>query len=856
MNGQGKLLIQFLKNADKLVIPVYQRNYDWREGHCRKLYLDLVRTIQNEKRWHFFGGIVSVSDPMGSSSDYLVIDGQQRITTVSLLLLAMANLIKEGKVTPKDDDLYAKITKRYLVDEINPKNRKVKLKPIKGDQSAYERLWADPADFDRASNITQNYLFFYNEIQKGMVTVDDLFKAVEKLQIIDITLTPPDDDPQLVFESLNSTGLDLNEGDKIRNFVLMGLDIDEQERCYDDYWSPIEKNAGYDKQNNSYDVSPFIRDYLSIKQKKITSMKDIYTEFKAFAEKRSGEKEEIMKDLLGYAKRYHKLLAGHQDFPAKLQASIFRLNRLESSVTRPFLMEVLRLQEEKTLTVDDVTDVCRIVESYLLRRIICDLPSNTLNKVFLTLIADIKRFDGTYDMFVEKMKYVLTSKKEKSAFPDDDAFTEGLRTKNIFAMLPRYKAYLFERLENGDSIEYKEIYGRLDKNEYTIEHIMPQKLTPAWINDLKDDGETVHAEWLHRLANLTLTAYNPKYSNRPFQEKKTMEDGYIQSGIKLNQYIAQHERWGLKELEDRCAHLTKLAISLWPYASGTYEPPQKQFDEISLDDDSTLTGLRIVKYRFRGVEHDTGSWVDMYTEVLKELHSGDKTYLNYLADADDSVELAAQVGRSADKFAACVKIDDGIFLFTNNSTVYKVNLLRKFFEQYKQDPSELMFFVDDTNNSGSDTEAERYKIRRKYWEKALPLIQAATGTFKNVNPQKNNAVWGGTDKVGVLVSCVANFDSARVEIYIDQGDHDQNRALFNKLRAHKSEIEKAYGKELTWVEQDKVRSCKIYDRIPDISIANEADWDAMIAFHTQQAKRLLDAVGPYLGGRGDAAHIC
>lgn len=465
MNGQGKLLTHYLKNADKLIIPVYQRNYDWREEHCKKLYQDLVRTIQNKKRWHFFGGIVSVSDPMGSSSDYLVIDGQQRITTVSLLLLAMANLIKDGKVVPEDDTLYAQITKKYLVDEINPKNRKVKLKPIKGDQDAYDRLWGDPENFARSSNITQNYLFFYNEIQKQAITIDQLFKAVEKLQIIDITLTPPDDDPQLVFESLNSTGLELNEGDKIRNFVLMGLDIEEQERYYDSYWNPIEKNAGYDKQNNSYDVSPFIRDYLSIKNKKISSMKDIYTDFKAFADKRTGEMEEIMKDLLAYAKRYNKLLVGHQSFPTKLKASIFRLNRFESSVTRPFLMEVLRLQEEGILTVDEVTETCRIVESYLLRRIICDLPSNTLAKVFLTLSSDIRRFDGTYNMFIEKLKYVLTSKKEKAAFPDDEAFAEGLKNKNIYAMPPRYKAYLFERLENGDSSEYKEIYGRLDSGE-------------------------------------------------------------------------------------------------------------------------------------------------------------------------------------------------------------------------------------------------------------------------------------------------------------------------------------------------------------------------------------------------------
>lgn len=847
MNGQGKLLTHYLKNADKLIIPVYQRNYDWREEHCRKLYQDLVRTIQNKKRWHFFGGIVSVSDPMGSSSDYLVIDGQQRITTVSLLLLAMANLIRDGKVTPKDDELYERITRRYLVDEINPKKRKVKLKPIKGDQDAYERLWGDPADFEQSSNITQNYLYFYNEIQKQAISIDQLYVAVERLQIIDITLTPPDDDPQLVFESLNSTGLELNEGDKIRNFVLMGLDVEEQEAYYDNYWNPVEKNAGYDKQNNSYDVSPFVRDYLSIKQKKITSMKDIYAEFKAFAEKRSGEMEDIMKDLLAYAKRYNKLLTPHQSFPTKLKASIYRMNRFESSVTRPFLMEVFRLHEENILTTDEVTEVCRVVESYLLRRVICDLPSNTLAKVFLTLCSDIRRFDGTYDQFLEKMKYVLTSKKEKAAFPNDELFAERLRTKNIYAMPPRYKAYIFERLENGDSNEYKEIYSRLDSGEYTIEHIMPQKLTPAWISELKDDAELIHAEWLHQLANLTLTAYNSKYSNSSFDEKKTMKDGYLQSGIRMNQRIAQKEHWGLAELEERCGYVTQQAITLWPYASSSFAPPQKQYDEVALDDEVNLTGRTIVKYRFRGAEHETTSWVDMYTDLLKELHSNNKAYLNYLADADDSVELSVHVGRSPDGYKSCVKIDENIYVWTGTATQYKISLLRKFFEMFDQDPSDLVFFIDDSQDASSSTdEAERYKIRRKYWEKALPLIQEKTGTFTYVNPQKNNAIWGGIDKPGVSISCVANFDSARVELYIDQGDYQKNRDVFKMLESHKAAIETAYGKPLSWINQEDTRACRICDILEDVSIKNEDDWDRMSRFHAENATLLLAVVSPYL----------
>ena len=467
-------------------------------------------------------------------------------------------------------------------------------------------------------------------------------------------------------------------------------------------------------------------------------------------------------------------------------------------------------------------------------------------KVFLTMSSDIKRFDGTYSNFIEKMKYVLTSKKEKAAFPDNETFADCLRTKNIYAMLPRYKAYLFERLENGDSNEYKDVYGRLDSGEYTIEHIMPQKLTPAWTSELGQDAENIHGEWLHTLANLTLTAYNSKYSNAPFSEKKTMEDGYLQSGIRMTQWVAQKEHWGLPELEERCKYLTQQAVSLWPYADSSYTPPQKQYEEVSLDDDITLTGHSIVKYRFRGIEHETTSWVEMYTEVLKELHNGNKAYLNYLADADDSVDLSIQVTRSPDEFSSSVKIDDDIYIWTGTATQYKVNLLRKFFEQYKQDAADLVFFLDDTKSAAPDDEAERYRIRRKYWEKAIPMIQAATGSFKNVSPQKNNTIMGGTNKPGVSVSCIANFDSARVEIYIDVGNYDRNRKLFSIFENHRLEIETAYGKSLTWVSQDGVRACRIYDKLEGVSITNEEDWDAMVSFHANKAKALLTIVQPFL----------
>lgn len=849
MTGTGKLLIQFLKNVETIVIPVYQRNYDWKIEHCRKLLDDLCSTVAR-RRMHFFGGIVSVNDPTGGTFDFLIIDGQQRLTTVSLLVLAMANLIKDKCLTPKDPLLYDTLTKKFLVDDINPQHRKLKLKPIEGDRSAYEKLYDPDGDYEKNSNITQNYLFFYNEIPKCGVSVDDLYYAIQRLQIIDISLTMPEDDPQLVFESLNSTGLDLNEGDKIRNFILMGQTIADQDHFYNTYWKKIEKDAGSTTQSNSYDVSPFIRDYLTIQLRRIPSMKEIYSLFKSHAtsEKWTSNTEGLLKELRDYARRYKKILDGWTDFPIALKASLYRLNHFESSVTRPFLMEVFRIQEEGIITYTQVASVCRTIESYLLRRVICDLPSNTLNKVFLTLFNDVKRLDNTFDQFEDKVKYILASKKEKAAFPTDEEFSDCFVRKNVYLMPPRYRSYILERLENGDSQEYKEVYTRLDSGEYSIEHIMPQKLTPAWSSELgSDQASQIHSEWLHRIANLTISAapYNSHYSNATFHEKKTMDNGYIKSGIKLTQRLAVNAQWGLPELLARSKELTASALTLWPYASTGYTAPEKQYDEFTLDEGISFTGLNLVKYRFRGIEHPATSWVDMFYDVITTLHRENATVLNFLADAGDDVELSCYVGRTESQFIKAAKIEDGLYIFTNTSTQSKINLLIKFFERYNEDTSNLVLMTDDKQPDHADL-AERHIIRKKYWQSAIGEIQKTTGTFLNCGNTVNNTMFGSTGRSGVYVSCIANFDSARIEFYIDTGNRDKNKAYFDLLFSHRLDIEAAFGAPLQWNRSDELRASKVIFELKGVSITNEADWPAMIQFHAQKGKLLLDAFRPYL----------
>jgi len=710
MTGKEERLLLILKKANKLIIPVYQRNYDWLEKHCRTLFDDLVKTAQNDKRiTHFFGGIVSVL-VQDARAEFLIIDGQQRITTVSLLLLALAKLLKEGKMHSSEEFLADEIIIEYLANEINPNNRKIKLKPIKGDAAAFDLLWGNSKEFNRSSKITQNYQYFYDRIQKGELTADQIFDAVYRLQVIDIILTPPADDPQLVFESLNSTGLALSEGDKIRNYILMGLtDTKAQERFYDEYWHPIEKTVGWNNDSNSFDVSGFIRDFLSLKQRKIPSINTVYISFKEYAEPLLNfNRETLLKDMLEYARLYAKLLNGSPDFTKQLNASINRLNRLGSSVTRPFLMEVLRLRAESILSDADTAEVFRVAESYLSRRIICDLPSNALSKVFLALANDVSRLGGT-DNFVNKMKYILTSKEGKARFPKDDEFDAGLLCKNVYQMPKQYKAYLFERFENGDSFEYRSIYDRLDGGDYTIEHIMPQKLTAEWEEALGPDFKSIHETWLHRLANLTLCAreYNTQYNNSTFEKKRTVKDGYLESGLRMNQFIARNTKWGAAELEARAEDLKKQAYGLWPFAGTEYAPPEKQFNEYSLDDDEdTFTNIDIIRYRFNGVEQKVKSWVEMFGAVLRTLHEKDKSILNRLADADQSDGLSRYVDRtesfsrkSTEKWASALSkpipfgIDDELYVWTNTSTRQKIILLRKFFDLYGEEPENLVFIT-------------------------------------------------------------------------------------------------------------------------------------------------------------------
>lgn len=837
MNGNAQKLIKYMDGASKrFIIPVYQRNYEWKMEHCKQLYDDLVKVIRQNRKSHFFGSIVSVQSETGTMEEFLIIDGQQRLTTISLLLLAIYHLLCSGKMVSQDRQLTDKILKKYLIDEYEPEEKRIKLKPIKNDQKAFGILFDKDEERIPDSNLTINYQYFYDRIQREELSIDELFDAICRLEIINISLNH-EDNPQLIFESLNSTGLDLSEGDKIRNYILMGLPNDQQTKFYEKYWNRIENHT-------DYDVSSFVRDYLSIKQQSTPNMNSVYPAFKKYVEDAEQvDIEPLLKDLLEYAKRYALLLkGGHSD--ERLNGCIYRLNRLSTSVTRPFLLEVLRLRESGVLSTDELVEIFQFTESYLFRRTICDLPTNALNKIFLLLHREIIRMDGGEENYAEKFKYALLSKKERARYPSDDEFAECMSTRNIYGMNPKNKLYLFERLENAATGETKDVWGHLDRGEYSIEHIMPQHLTAAWVTALGEDHEAIHTNWLHRLANLTLTAYNSRYSNNPFADKRDMAHGFKDSGLRVNQWIGQKDKWGLPELEERDQLLRNRVIDIWPYPTSSYRPPEKQMDSVALDEDIILTGRILSKYRFKGAEQPVASWADMYQQVITMLHSENKAVLTKLAVSQDlAVDLSLHFSMSSTAFNSCRQIDTNLYVWTGTDTQYKINILRKIFALFGVSESELVFYLRDEETS-EPVAGTRHEIRKKYWEYALPQLKSSfgeNGPFSNVNPVTNNWIAGFVGVSGIHIDCIANYDESRVEFYLGMASKEQNKALFDFLFARKESIEAAMGTQLIWSRMDDNKASKIHISLPGADISKDTDWPRMTKFHVDASKGLYFA---------------
>ena len=555
MKATETQLLPFLEGKKQFVIPIYQRTYSWTQKQCEQLWKDIVRAGDSaEISAHFVGSIVYIQEGLyqGSGiSQLLVIDGQQRLTTLSLVLLALAQYSEESA-----DDLFfssEEIREGYLLNKYGKDGKQYKLMLTQGDKDTLISLVKQTELPNSVSpRVIDNYRFFQQQMSRSEVDPNKIYQGISKLIVVDISLDRNHDNPQLIFESLNSTGLDLSQADLIRNYILMDLQPDEQERIYNNYWYRMEQSFGFANYSTYFDR--FMRDYLTVKSRSgtIPNIGGVYDAFKAYVfGSQNQNTEDIVAEVYKYSKYFVKLaFSGEED--AEIQQAFSGINRLRVDVTYPLLLELYDDYETGNLSREDFLEILSLVESYVFRRLICGIPTNTLNKTFASFSREINKDD-----YLESVQAAFLLKDSYRRFPKEEEFWYEFTVRDIYNL--RARNHLLDKLENHRRKE------RVNIESFTIEHVMPQNenLSPEWQEELGVEWEKVQAEYLHTVGNLTLTGYNSELSDRPFLEKRDMEGGFRDSPIRLNRSLANLEHWGKEQINQRAEKLADLAITIW-----------------------------------------------------------------------------------------------------------------------------------------------------------------------------------------------------------------------------------------------------------------------------------------------------
>lgn len=562
MDPKKGSIYELLNGNTQFIVPVYQRKYSWiKEKQCARLWKDIVDMQKSKKRQHFVGSIVNIAEsksPMGIQK-YLIIDGQQRMTTLTILMIALRDYLIDNPNEDVDPDT---LTTMLLKNVGQKGDNRYKMILTESDKDTLIKLIDRlPLSINEDSNIYLNYLYFKQQISSSELTPEQIYESIAKLQIISITLDREDgDDPQLIFESLNSTGMDLSQSDLIRNFILMGISNDEQIDIYNNYWSPVENT--FPSETRSSDLDTFFRHYLMMKTEHFIKEEDIYEAYKAYHNNAEFDlTKDFANDILQFGNCYTEIAFANSSYPA-LNIIFSDLNKLKMDVQMPFLMYVYNDFKNDRISIDDFTCILRMTEAYIVRRSICEIPTNSLNKTFITM----KRSISTND-YLNSLKMAFIQLDSYKEFPTDLEFAQAFKEKNVYKM--RIANYLLVKLENYDNKEPISYEG------FTIEHIMPQNqsLSDEWKIALGPDWESIHNTMLHRLGNLTLTKYNSEMSDKPFSDKIPVFEKSATHN--LNHYVIKQTSWNGDNINERTQKLIDIALDVWQYPKVSDETIKK-----------------------------------------------------------------------------------------------------------------------------------------------------------------------------------------------------------------------------------------------------------------------------------------
>ena len=657
-------------NKTQFVIPVYQRNYDWTTGQCKQLLDDILEVGINKKmNAHFIGSIVYVHDDVYTASrikELTIIDGQQKLTTLTLIYLALYRLALDIE----DVGLQNEISETYLINKFAPEEEKLKLRPTENNDKALKYLLRgdNNEEFTDFSKLKINFDYFKGRISEENFQI--VLNGISKLMFVEVSLDREKDDPQRIFESLNSTGLELEQADLIRNYILMGLSRKDQNKIYQNYWEVIEKLAK-DETSSVTKVSDFIRDYLTLENNNIPNKGKVYLAFKEKYPTNSLEElEKTLSGLKSLVKFYNKLINPKNETDREIRTQLLYISKLEINVAFPFLMKVYEDYSNAIIDKQTFVSILELIQSFTWRRFITGLPTNALNKIFMNFYDKVD-----INNYLHSVQKALLKLPGNSRFPRNNEVIEILKLKDVYNIKSKNRTYLLERLENFDNREPVIIEGNSD---ITIEHIFPQNPDPKWKIDLgTDDYNYIKENYVNVVANLTLSGNNGKLSNKPFLEKREMnidgkEQGYKFSRLWMNKYLSIVDKWDKAEIERRFTIIAERFVKIWELPNIVIDD-QADNNEVNIFDAEDPKHKKLQYAIFFDQKIEVNQVSKLYVEVFKQLFDlQPETF--FTTDLGEKISLSKNPTKESHR--QVIQLNDTYFIEGNIDNIGKFDRIK------------------------------------------------------------------------------------------------------------------------------------------------------------------------------------
>jgi uncharacterized protein with ParB-like and HNH nuclease domain len=831
MKAYELLLNNFLHSPNvQFVIPVYQRNYDWSLSECSKLFDDIITAETRDRESHFIGSIVYIHEGLftaGNVNEMVVIDGQQRLTTINILYVALYRFALETGIKHEAERIYNMfLTNQYVKKEAH----KLKLKQTDKNALAFKAIIIKTEnEFPHYSNVIENFKYFKSKIDE--TNFETILNGLNRLLFVAVSLERGKDDPQRIFESLNSTGLELSQSDLIRNYILMDLPHDEQTKVFETIWNPIEENAkDYQKQKSL--VSDYIRDYLTLKNKKIPNKNKVYEEFKSlYSDKKDESFQQELENIKSLSVHYRKFINPSVVADSKIKRELEYISRLEINVAYPFLLQLFEDFDNGFIKdSSELVNILKLIQSFAWRRFIVGLPTNALNKIFMVLYAEVDT-----EEYYESVARALLKKRGSSRFPSNEEIRVALKDKDLYNTQAKNRNYLFEMLENYN----QNVLVDLNNARITIEHIFPRNPSEGWSTDLSNDEFFAFKEkYLNTIGNLTLTGSNEALSNKTFNEKKTLltngtEHGFQFSMLWLNSSLRDLDKWNIANFEKRLEQITTRFLKIWEY-------PDVQIDEYDDSEEQNIfdadkpTSRKLEYFIFDNTKVEEEHVAQMYFYVIRKLYAKNSQLL--LSNQD-----VIKVTRDAASFRNPQEVVNGLYIEANIDSNSKFNILKRLLTIFDLEDELFIKYASDTVATGNNSQVGR----RKYWQQLLPQL-AGTSLFKNVSPTKDYWINTGAGKSGLTYTMLVTRNHVRIELTIGSSSKEKNKHNFSRLFNKRESIEQTLGSPLVWEELPEYKLSRVKFELFNVNISNEEDWPRMNDFFVTNLPKFEEAFQPFI----------